>query len=516
MPVTRITASTPGAARTVTAPEPLAHDAVRRIARNALGPMAAQLINKGLFWAFSIYMLRTLGPAGSGTYAVAANLVTYCAIVADFGLGTLLARDIAREPALARRYTAAGAGLRVLLTLGTWPLLGLATLWRMQSGSDPAFAPAVALLALGLLPGALSGALSALYYGHERMGLPAAVQVLTSVVNVAVGVALLVAGWGVVGLAVASLVANLVTLGALYAGARRDFFSLEPGFDLSLCRYFLVAAFPLMLNSLLNSLFFRIDVQLLDGSAPVVLPWNLALPGGAEAVGHYTAAYRFVDAMQVLSSSFVLALFPTLARRAGAPDRAGLAAAYGHALRVLLLAGVPAALVLSVYAREIIELFAGPRFLPHSALALSVLAWFVPLSFVNGVTQYVLIALDRQRFITAAFAAATVFNISANLALIPHFGYLAAAATTIASEFVLLAPFGWAARRELRAALASAQPVRLLPAAAAAGTMLVVLQPWLPAVALPLGLCMYVLLALRCGAVAPADLALVRRALVRR
>lgn len=477
--------------------------------------MVAQLINKGLFWAFSIYMLRTLGPAGSGTYAVAANLVAYCAIVADFGLATLLARDIAREPALARRYTATGASLRVLLTLGTWPLLALATLWRMRSESDPAFAPAVALLALGLLPGALSGALSALYYGHERMGLPAGVQVLTSVVNVALGVVLLFAGWGVVGLAVASLAANLVTLVALYAGARRDFFPLQFSVDLSLGRYFLVAAFPLMLNSLLNSLFFRIDVQLLDGSGPVVLPWNMALPGGTEAVGYYTAAYRFVDAMQVLSSSFVLALFPTLARRAGMANRAGLAAAYGHALRVLLLAGVPAALVLSVYAGEIIGLFAGPRFLPHSALALSVLAWFIPLSFVNGVTQYVLIALDRQRFITAAFAAATLFNISANLALIPHFGYLAAAATTVASECVLLAPFGWAARRELRAALASVQPLRLLPAAVAAGTVLLVVKPWLPTLALPLGLSTYALLALCCGAVASADLALVRRALTR-
>jgi O-antigen/teichoic acid export membrane protein len=504
------------AKRTATAPAAWPYDTVGRIARNTLAPMAAQLINKGLFWAFSIYMLRTLGPAGSGTYAVAANLVTYCAIVADFGLATLLARDIAREPALARRYTATGAGLRVLLTMGTWPLLALATLWRMQSGSDPMFALAVALLALGLLPGALSGALSALYYGHERMGLPAGVQVLTSVVNVAVGVVLLSAGWGVAGLAAASLGANLVTLAALYAGARRDFFPLEVGFDPTLGRYFLVAAFPLMLNSLLNSLFFRIDVQLLDGSRPVVLPWNMALPGGTEAVGHYTAAYRFVDAMQVLSSSFVLALFPTLARRAGTADRGGLGAAYGHALRLLLLAGIPAALVLSAYAGEIIGLFAGPRFLPHSALALSVLAWFIPLSFVNGVTQYVLIALDRQRLITAAFASATLFNVGANLALIPYFGYLAAAATTVASECLLLAPFGWAVRRELRAALATAQPLRLLPPAAAAGIVLMAVKPWLPVLALPLGLATYTLLALCCGAVSSADVALVRRALARR
>jgi len=83
MPVTRSTTPTSVAKRTATAPAARPHDTVRRIARNALAPMAAQFINKGLFWAFSIYILRTLGPAGSGTYAVAANLVTYCAIVEE-------------------------------------------------------------------------------------------------------------------------------------------------------------------------------------------------------------------------------------------------------------------------------------------------------------------------------------------------------------------------------------------------------------------------------------------------
>jgi O-antigen/teichoic acid export membrane protein len=277
----------------------------------------------------------------------------------------------------------------------------------------------------------------------------------------------------------------------------------------------LIAAFPLMLNALLNSLFFRIDVQLLQTSGPVTLPGIGPAPGGSEAVGHYTAAYRFVDAMQVLSSSFVLALFPTLARRAGADDRAGVASAYGHALRLLLLVGLPAALVFSFYAREIIWLFAGPRFLPHAALVLAVLAWFIPFSFVNGVTQYVLIATDRQRLLTLAFALATAGNLTANWLLIPKYGYLAAAAVTVASEVVLLAPFAWAARWALRPALAGARPLRPLVALAAALVLLALLKPVQPVLALPLGLGAYLLLLPVCGAVLPSDRVVLRRVLAR-
>jgi O-antigen/teichoic acid export membrane protein len=72
---------------------------------------------------------------------------------------------------------------------------------------------------------------------------------------------------------------------------------------------------------------------------------------------------------------------------------------------------------------------------------LQILIWFLPLSFINGLTQYVLIALGLQSQITVAFAIAAAFNLAANLILIPSFGYRAAAVVTIATEAVLLAPF---------------------------------------------------------------------------
>jgi O-antigen/teichoic acid export membrane protein len=62
-------------------------------------------------------------------------------------------------------------------------------------------------------------------------------------------------------------------------------------------------------------------------------------------------------------------------------------------------------------------------------------------------TQYVLIAAGRQRFLTIAFAVAFVFNVVANALMIPRFSYVGAAWVTVASEVVLLIPFGLAALR---------------------------------------------------------------------
>ncbi|MEZ4766943.1 MAG: polysaccharide biosynthesis C-terminal domain-containing protein [Caldilineales bacterium] len=81
--------------------------------------------------------------------------------------------------------------------------------------------------------------------------------------------------------------------------------------------------------------------------------------------------------------------------------------------------------------------------------SLTILIWSIPIGFVNSVTQYVLIAVNQQRFLTRAFIVGVVFNIGANLLLIPRYGYAGAAVVTVLSEVSLLIPFYIAVRRHV-------------------------------------------------------------------
>ena len=114
-------------------------------------------------------------------------------------------------------------------------------------------------------------------------------------------------------------------------------------------------------------------------------------------------------------------------------------------MKVLLIMAFPIAAGTTLLADWIIDLMAGQSYLPESASALQILIWYLPLSFANGLLQYVLIAVNRQRTLTVAFAIGLLFNLAANLALIPIWGYLGAAVVTVASEAVLLVPFFWVA-----------------------------------------------------------------------
>jgi O-antigen/teichoic acid export membrane protein len=297
---------------------------------------------------------------------------------------------------------------------------------------------------VSLLPGAFSGTVTSVLFAYERMTRPALVGIGTAALNVALGLGALLLGWGVIGLALAALVASCVTAVVFRRILRREFpavgTSLSPGLrlDRKAATGLLVAGWPLLLNGLLIGLFFRVDQFIVQ---PVL---------GNIAVEQYNAAYSYLNFVLLITPAVTLALFPRMSRHAQ-DDLPRLAREYKFALKALV--GLSGLIVMMTvwFAPLLVTVLTGGKegYLPASAVALQILILFLPFSFVNGVTQYVLIALDKQRLITRAFALTLVFNVAANLALVPWLGIYGAAVVTVLSEVVLLVPFLWWMGRQL-------------------------------------------------------------------
>lgn len=490
-------------------------DEVRRAARNSALPFLANLLGKLIQFGFAMLMLRLISPAEAGRYTVAVTWIGLTDILANFGLSVWATREAAQKPAEAGRILGQSLVLRLLLWLLAVSVLAGIMGW--QDDLAPDGRQALLLLALGLLPSQMSAALSSLFQARERLVLPALVGLATTLINVALGAAFLLAGGGIAGVALASLCSNLATLGIFLVLALRA--DLRPRWQGALAGLGLVlaACWPLMVNSLLQTLFFKMDVLLLKELLP---------RDGDTVIGWYQAAYKWVDALLILSPAIVMALFPLLSRRAAEADRGGLARAYSGTLRWLLLLALPLSLATSSLAEPLVGLLAGAEYLPEGANALKLMVWFLPLSFANGLAQYVLIALGRQRLITVSFLLAATFNLLANWLLIPGhvwggvsipaYSYVGAAVVTILSEAVLWQPFS----RGLRDL--DVPPLLVLLWRPAIGTALAALAilglrglglPALPATLL--GLAVYALALLRLGAFGAEDRALLRRLLGR-
>jgi O-antigen/teichoic acid export membrane protein len=155
-----------------------------------------------------------------------------------------------------------------------------------------------------------------------------------------------------------------------------------------------------------------------------------------------------VDGLLIIPQYFTQAIFPLMSRYAHSA-RDSLMRAYVLSLRLLIMIALPISVGIFFVAEGLIMLLGGAEYLPDSRIALQIIIWFLPFSFVNSVTQYVLIAIDQQRFLTKAFLIGATFNIVANLIVIPVYSYKGAAVVTILSEIVLLAPFYYAVRKHL-------------------------------------------------------------------
>ncbi|NTV62945.1 MAG: oligosaccharide flippase family protein, partial [Oscillochloris sp.] len=380
---------------------------------------------------------------------------------------------------------------------------------------------AIWVLILTLLPSAYSGAVTALYNASERMEVPALIEVITAAISFLARISVLLLGWGVLGLAWSAVGVTGLTALAFFFLQSRTFFPPSLSFDRQLIGKLVPVAFPLMLNNLLSAVFFRFDTFIVRAF------------GGAQAdtlVQQYTLPYQLLNIAMVLPPAVTFAVFPLLARRA-VGERAAMADAQRRTLQLLLLIAFPLAMGMCVLSSDLVWIFARRHFgeyLP-SVTVLRILAWFLPLSFANGLLQYVLIAVSRQAAITRAFLIGAACNLALNLLAIPgaelllgkpEWGLYAAALITILSEVVLYIVFRPLLTGEGLAPRIAHLSWRPLLAALAMGGAMAGLRwplgaPWGTAAAILVAPPIYGLALWLLGGIGPDERALVRRIIAR-
>ncbi len=412
---------------------------VKRVAKNSLVPMGMSLVNKFIDYAFALLRLRILMPAGEGAYTFAVQFYSLFEILVRFGLGTLLTREVAkkRDAQTANQFLNNVVLLRITLWAVSLPVMaGVTWLYWRGGNINMATVWAIALFAAALFFANLNDAFSSVFYAYEKMEYPAGIASFIALAKVTLGALALFMGWGFVGLAGVALLMNAVQTVWLYVLMARHVVRLRWQPDWKLQKWMLGESYPLMLNHLLATVFWRIDVLILTSVV------------GVFGVGLYSAAYKYIDGLNVIPSYFTLAVFPLMARfAADAPDT--LARTHRLSLRLLTLIAIPVAVFIFFTAEPLIYILGGADYVPGSVLPLQLLVLSIPIGFMNSVTHYVLIAVNKQKFLTWAFVGGVIFNTVANILLIPRYGVTAAAVTTILSEFALFFPFVYAVHRHI-------------------------------------------------------------------
>jgi O-antigen/teichoic acid export membrane protein len=396
----------------------------RTIALNTGVTAAADVLGKVASLAFYVVMARELGQAGFGAYTFALSLAQLLTVFAGFGIDNLIARTVARDRTTAPGMIADALTVKIAFgIIGIVAAIGVSLLGDYSSDERVA----VAILSVAAVVELVGKIFSATFQGMDDLRPSAAGTVIQRYVTAGAGIALMLAGGGVVVVSAVYLIGAL--LGAGYVAMRLTSAGVRPrgGASRTRANALVRTSFALGVTVIFNTALFRVDTVM------------LSFFKGNVAVGYYGAAYRLLESTLFISYGFVAALLPTLSRlsRTSSPT-IGEASALGFKVIVTML--LPLAAVFVALAEPIVRLAFGTSFAP-AVPAVRLLGGAVALYGVAYLAYYVLVAQHRQRVLPIITAAVLAFNVAANLVAIPLWSFRGAAVITSVSEALLAAGF---------------------------------------------------------------------------
>jgi O-antigen/teichoic acid export membrane protein len=156
---------------------------------------------------------------------------------------------------------------------------------------------------------------------------------------------------------------------------------------------------------------------------------------GSVEVGYYSGATKFIYPFMFISSAFMTAIFPKLAKHSEEKDK--FRNIQNTALYYLGGLGIFLSISLYLGANSIFQLFFGDKY-DNSIPIFKILVWFLAIVFLYGPISNSLVAKNRIKFLAYLNLIMIILNVVLNLILIPDYGAKGAAMTTIVCEILIL------------------------------------------------------------------------------
>jgi len=388
-----------------------------RAARNTLVRAGSEVLGR----LASLILFGTLGhevgAEGLGAFVFALAYLQLLTLIVELGYDRFLVRHLAREPdALGRTLFDV-----VALKLGVGiPLFAVAAAALSLTGASQTTQHTTWLLAAGVLSDSLARTMVSVFSARERLTPVSAGLLVQRVLAAALGLAVLAGGAGVATVALTYSIGSLVGLAVPVIALARTGDLRPVSVRPARWRPILRRSLPFAQQDVLSVTLARADTVL------------LSILASAGVVGVYGAAYRLFESTFFVSASVLTAfnaMFTYLTTTSDPP----VGSAYARALKVALVALVPAAVVFAVVPEQIVTLIYGDD-LAGAAGPLRLLGPTTLVVAAVGISSSLIVSRRSPRVMVLLTAAGVAINIVANLVLIPARGADGAAAAMLLTE----------------------------------------------------------------------------------
>lgn len=398
--------------------------ASRTIAKNTALLTIGVLAGRALGVLVIKRMTPILGNEGMGIWGTATDLVAILLVMANFGLGTLLTREITRRRAMTLPLMWSVLKLRWLMGAA-----GYLFLWGFTrvSGFDDLKTAAFLVTGLAIFFEATAMACDAVLQAHEKVVHQTTGQIVSAVAYFWMALYALDAGYGLMGIIWANAISRMVRLAVMVPLMLRSTGPWQrhdpDGGPVPDMRHMVSLGFPLFLATTFGILYNKIDTVMLNSML------------GDTVSSIYVLGHRALDIMIIVPGLFGTALFPALARY-GQQSGADAQRLGERSLRYMMVAIMPLTLFLMFVAGPIIGWFDAESKFADSVPVLMIVIWGLPLQAASIIFSRILITADRERVFVQIGLGSMLVNVVLNALLIPRYSYFGASAATIFSMSV--------------------------------------------------------------------------------
>ena len=380
--------------------------------------MSGNVIRRFISFFTVVIITRYLGPEQYGHYTFVISILAILSVFWNFGLGTLIVRDVARDSSKTKIYT--GSIITINSILLVIAVCGLALFLTAFHYSEQIVVSAL-IFGFSSLFGTTTGTISAIFAAYKKMDVPAFLGVIGAVLLLIFIYYTTKESGGIVDIFLCYFLSSFFVF-LISSIFFIKYFSL-PVFTLDI--YFLTGlmkkGLPFFMISAVNIILFRIDQVMLSKMVK------------SSELGMYGSAYTLFEV--------VLAFFPMLIMSSSFPVLSGLYKSdtkamsnlYNSLLKYFLLFGVPISIGTMLLGHEIIITIYGSEY-AEAGNILIILGSGIWVFFLSLLMSWTLTAMDKQRMVFIANFIAMILNVILNIFAIKMYGAYGAAGTTVLCE----------------------------------------------------------------------------------
>lgn len=386
------------------------------VLRNSVLLFIFHVFTKSMAFVSFILLAKYLGTQLFGVYNYSFALTALFIPLCDLGMDTYLMREVPRlHIGEIAKQLGAVLAWKGMLTFLVFLLMSVTTGILDSFGTERFYMVVLAGLITLLRTywttfASFFRAMNNVSYETGMLSLARVAEFIVVVVSISMDI-------GLMALLAAMTVVNIVFVSLTHVLVRSRFTRPVLVQDFRHMLSMLRGGLPFALATIFASIYFNFDTVLISKFI------------GDDSAGIYRAAYNLLFPLTMFGLAITGAVFPFASQNYSKNPTE-----VGHVVRrsvvQLMMIALPIALTTTLLSQEIVQFLFAPEFAP-AAQCLTILVWFLPAVFLTNFFGNTLGAIDEQTYVLKVTILSAVFNVVANLIIVPVYAQTGASVITV-------------------------------------------------------------------------------------